>query len=122
MSPAAFIDANAPIYASGREHVHKEPCARVLMMVAEHPAVICDRCRGPSRACASLPCLGAMGLGESVPQPVFQDGVAVVGPLRAGRSRRDIWPLQDLPAQAFEPGKGGLLNDGFGDGGHGVTP
>ena len=37
MSPAAFIDANVPIYASGREHSNKEPCARVLMMAAEHP-------------------------------------------------------------------------------------
>ena len=37
MSPAAFIDANVPIYASGREHVNKEPCARVLMMAAERP-------------------------------------------------------------------------------------
>ena len=37
MSPAAFIDANVPIYASGREHPNKEPCARILMMAAEHP-------------------------------------------------------------------------------------
>ena len=37
MSPAAFIDANVPIYASGREHPNKAPCTRVLMMVAEHP-------------------------------------------------------------------------------------
>ena len=37
MSPATFIDANVPIYASGREHSNKEPCARVLMMAAEHP-------------------------------------------------------------------------------------
>ncbi len=37
MSPVAFIDANVPIYASGREHPNKAPCARVLMMVAEHP-------------------------------------------------------------------------------------
>ena len=38
MSPAAFIDANIPIYASGRENPNKEPCARVLMMAAEHPS------------------------------------------------------------------------------------
>ena len=37
MSPAAFIDANILIYASGREHPQKEPCARVLMMAAERP-------------------------------------------------------------------------------------
>ena len=35
MSPAAFIDANVPVYASGREHPNKEPCARVLTIVAE---------------------------------------------------------------------------------------
>ena len=37
MSRAAFIDANVPIYTSGREHQYREPCARVLMMAAEHP-------------------------------------------------------------------------------------
>ena len=37
MSPAAFIDANVPIYAAGRESPYKAPCARVLMMAAEHP-------------------------------------------------------------------------------------
>ncbi len=37
MSPAAFIDANVPIYASGRESPYKQPCARVLMMAAERP-------------------------------------------------------------------------------------
>ena len=37
MSPAAFIDANIPIYASGTDHPNKKPCARVLMMAAEHP-------------------------------------------------------------------------------------
>ncbi len=36
MSPAVFVDANVPIYASGREHPYKEPSARVLMMAAEH--------------------------------------------------------------------------------------
>ena len=35
--PAAFIDANVPIYASGREHPNKEPCAQILTMVAERP-------------------------------------------------------------------------------------
>ncbi len=37
MNPAAFIDANVPIYASGRRHPNKEPCAQILMMVAERP-------------------------------------------------------------------------------------
>lgn len=37
MIPAVFIDANVPIYAAGREHSCKAPCARVLMLAAEHP-------------------------------------------------------------------------------------
>ena len=37
MSPAVFIDANIPIYAAGRANPHKAPCARVLMLAAEHP-------------------------------------------------------------------------------------
>ena len=37
MSPAAFIDANVPIYAAGREHPLKEPCAQVLLLAAEYP-------------------------------------------------------------------------------------
>ena len=37
MSPAAFIDANVPIYAAGREHPYKSPCADILRMVAENP-------------------------------------------------------------------------------------
>ena len=37
MGPAAFIDTNVPIYAAGREHPYKEPCARVLRMVARSP-------------------------------------------------------------------------------------
>jgi predicted nucleic acid-binding protein len=37
MPPVAFIDANIPIYAAGREHPIEEPCARVLRMAAEDP-------------------------------------------------------------------------------------
>ena len=39
MSPAAFIDANVPIYAAGRAHPLKEPCVQVLLLAAEHPQV-----------------------------------------------------------------------------------
>ena len=38
MNPAVFIDANVPIYAAGREHAYKEPCGRIITMIAEHPA------------------------------------------------------------------------------------
>ena len=33
----AFVDANVPIYAVGREHPYREPCARFLSLVAAHP-------------------------------------------------------------------------------------
>lgn len=34
---ALMIDANVPIYAGGREHPYREPCARVLSLVTAHP-------------------------------------------------------------------------------------
>ena len=37
MSPAAFLDTNVPIYAAGRPHSLKEPCAQILLLVAEYP-------------------------------------------------------------------------------------
>jgi len=37
MSPAVFIDTNVPIYAAGRDHPLKAPCARILRSVAEDP-------------------------------------------------------------------------------------
>jgi predicted nucleic acid-binding protein len=37
MSPAAFIDANVPIYAAGRPHPLKAHCVDVLALAAEHP-------------------------------------------------------------------------------------
>ena len=37
MSPVVFIDAYIPIYAAGRAHPYKEPCAKILSLVAESP-------------------------------------------------------------------------------------
>ena len=37
MTPVAFIDANVPIYAAGRDHPYKEPCARILRILADDP-------------------------------------------------------------------------------------
>ena len=34
MNPVVFIDANVPIYAAGRDHPYKEPCARILRVLA----------------------------------------------------------------------------------------
>ena len=36
MIPVVFIDTNVPIYAAGRAHPLKGPCAQVLLLVAEH--------------------------------------------------------------------------------------
>ena len=33
----SFLDANVPIYAGGTEHPYREPCARILAIVAAHP-------------------------------------------------------------------------------------
>lgn len=37
MSPVAFIDTNVPIYAAGRGHPLKQPCAEILILAAEQP-------------------------------------------------------------------------------------
>ena len=39
MTPVAFIDANVPIYAAGREHPYKNPCADTLRLVAGNPGL-----------------------------------------------------------------------------------
>lgn len=33
----SFLDANVPIYAAGRDHPYREPCARILSLVVAHP-------------------------------------------------------------------------------------
>ena len=37
MNPAAFLDANVPIYAVGRDRPPKKSCSRILRMVADDP-------------------------------------------------------------------------------------
>ena len=37
MSPAAFLDTNVPIYATGGAHQQKAPCLRVMDLAARHP-------------------------------------------------------------------------------------
>lgn len=39
MGPPIFVDANVPIYAAGRSHPLKEPCAKILRLVAERPGM-----------------------------------------------------------------------------------
>ena len=38
MTSVAFVDANIPIYAAGRDHRYKEPCARIIRAIANSPA------------------------------------------------------------------------------------
>ena len=38
MTHVAFVDANIPIYAAGRDHKYKEPCARITKAIANNPA------------------------------------------------------------------------------------
>ena len=37
MNRAVFIDTNIPVYAAGRPHLNKEPCARIIAMIVERP-------------------------------------------------------------------------------------
>ena len=37
MTSVAFVDSNIPIYAAGREHQYKEPCARIIRAIANNP-------------------------------------------------------------------------------------
>lgn len=61
MSPAAFIDTNLPIYAAGRPHSLKNPCAQILLLWGRgrlacssrsHPG---SRLTDPSRYPAAAP-------------------------------------------------------------------
>ena len=38
MTSVAFVDANIPIYAAGREHQYREPCVRIIRAIADNPA------------------------------------------------------------------------------------
>ena len=38
MTVVAFVDTNIPIYAAGRDHRYKEPCARIIRTIAHNPA------------------------------------------------------------------------------------
>ena len=39
MPPATFLDTNIPIYAAGRDHPDKAPCAQILALVVERPSL-----------------------------------------------------------------------------------
>jgi predicted nucleic acid-binding protein len=41
MPAQTFIDANVPVYAAGRPHPLKQPCAQILELVGERPEVYC---------------------------------------------------------------------------------
>jgi len=104
MSPAAFVDANVPIYAAGRTHALKAPCAEILALVAEAPArfvtdaevlkELLHRYLTPERWEAGAPVLAAFTtLMAGRIEPVRAEDVAAAAKLAArspGVSARDL--------------------------------
>ena len=37
MTQVLFVDTNVPIYATGRDHPYKEPCAAIIRIIATNP-------------------------------------------------------------------------------------
>ncbi len=58
---------------------------------------------------------------KGIPQTLCEYNFAVVGALGEQCFRRDVWPVRDAPVQAFEPGEGGVFDDGFGQTYHGSS-
>ena len=56
---------------------------------------------------------------ERVAQPLLQHDGAVAGALLTGRTGADVGAVRGLPAEGTKPLKGGFLDFGFGNGGHG---
>ena len=104
MSQAAFIDANVPIYASGREHPNKEPCARILMMAAESPKSFFTDVEALQELVHRYIALGRWTLGREVLQsfaevmqdriePVYEEDIHLAARLadrHPGISARDL--------------------------------
>ncbi len=59
---------------------------------------------------------------ERIAQALREHHLPVVVALGRGFAGGDLGAVADLPAGAFEPGERGLLDDGFGEGGHPDTP
>ena len=57
---------------------------------------------------------------EGVAQSPLQHDGAVVGALLTGRTGADVGPVRGLPAEGGQPLKRGVLDIGFGEGGHGL--
>ena len=58
-------------------------------------------------------------VGEGVAQPLFQDDLSVAGAFGGWRVGGDVRPVCDGPAGGLQPVERGLLDVGFGEGGHG---
>jgi len=52
---------------------------------------------------------------ERVPQPPFEDNLAVIVALGRELARDDLRPMADLPPDALEPSECGLFDNRFGD-------
>jgi predicted nucleic acid-binding protein len=104
MSPAAFIDANVPIYAAGRPHPLKAHCVDVLALAAEHPErfitdaevlqELLHRYLAPERWQAGAPVLAAFAsLMAGRTEPVIAQDVMAAAKLAGeapGVSARDV--------------------------------
>ena len=53
---------------------------------------------------------------ECITQSPRQQYLAIIGSLRAGHTGCDVGAVSDAPAKVLQPGEGGLLDGGFGDG------
>jgi hypothetical protein len=69
-----------------------------------------SKCSGSADRQAKAGASGAP-LGSAPPAPP-----GVVRPAGSGLAESDLEAMRDLPAEAFDPGEGGLLDDGFGEG------
>ncbi len=57
---------------------------------------------------------------KRVAQALQKDHLPVVVAFRSGFAGCDLGAVPDLPADDFQPGKRGLLDDGFSEGSHEV--
>ena len=66
MTPAAFIDANIPVYVAGGEHTLKQPCGLILQLVAAQPAMFATDAKVLQELLHFYLARGRWGLGRAV--------------------------------------------------------
>jgi hypothetical protein len=101
-----------------RDAVHQEPV---------QPAVTLDQVRALRPGEPAEGVLQRLGgqrrvePGERVAQALRQHDLAVVAPLGRGHVGRDVRTVRDAPADALQPGEGGVLDYRFGERRHGPS-